>query len=285
VVLEISDANGKLVRRFSTDDKSTALPEKEVNVPMYWIRPERTPSNSAGMHRFLWDLHYPPPDSLDRDYPISAIPHDTPLYPLGPSALPGDYTVKLTVAGQSSSRPLTIKMDPRVKVSPEDLRSQFQTEMKIADDMHRDFEALDQVKAFRGKLQEAEKSAGAKSPALLKSIDEKAAAIEGTPGGYGAQYLSTPEARGLARLNSGLGTLLAIVQSADAAPTTQAITMLSELEKALDEQLTKWKELQAQDLPTLNKALKQAKLAPITISSPQSSPPASEMQSHHQDLD
>jgi len=61
--------------------------------------------------------------------------------------------------------------------------------------------------------------------------------------------------------------------------------MLSELEKALDEQLTKWKELQAQDLPTLNKALKQAKLAPITISSPQSSPPASEMQSHHQDLD
>ena len=282
-VLEISDANGKLVRRFSTDDKSTALPEKEVNVPMYWIRPERTPSNSAGMHRFNWDLHYPPPDSLDHDYPISAIPDDTPLYPLGPSALPGDYTVKLTVAGQSSSRPLTIKMDPRVKVSAEELRAQFQAEMKIADDMHRDFEALEQVKALRTKLQEAEKSG--KAPALVKSTDEKAASIEGTPGGYGAQYLSTPEARGLARLNSGFGSVLAVVQSADAAPTTQAMAMLSELEKALDEQLTKWKELQAQDLPALNKALKQAKLATITIPSPQDSPTPSEMRSHHQDMD
>jgi len=283
VVLEISDANGKLVRRFSTDDKSTALPEKEVNVPMYWIRPERTPSNSAGMHRFIWDLHYPPPDSLDHDYPISAIPHDTPLYPLGPSALPGDYTVKLTVAGQSSSRPLTIKMDPRVKASPEELRAQFQAEMKIADDMHRDFEALEQVKAFRSKLQEAEKSG--KAPALVKSTNEKASLIEGTPGGYGAQYLSPPEARGLARLNSGFGNVLAIVQSADAAPTTQALAMLSELEKALDEQLAKWKELQAQDLPALNKALKQAKLATITISDAKDSPSPSEMHSHHIDMD
>jgi hypothetical protein len=174
-------------------------------------------------------------------------------------------------------------MDPRVKASPEDLRAQFQAEMKIANDMHRDFEALEQVKALRSKLQEAAKSA--KAPALVKATDEKAALIEGTPGGYGAQYLSTPEARGLARLNSGFGSLLAIVQSADAAPTTQAIAMLSELEKALDEQLTKWKELQAQDLPALNKALKQAKLATITIPSPGDLPASGEMHSQHQDLE
>jgi photosystem II stability/assembly factor-like uncharacterized protein len=285
VVLEISDSNGKLVRRFSSDDKPSAPPDIELNVPTYWIRPERVPATSPGMHRFVWDLHYPPPDSLERDYPISAIPHDTPLYPLGPAVLPGDYTVKLAVGGKSYNRPLTVKMDPRVKASFDDLRAQFQTEMKIADAMHHDFEALQQVQSFRGKLKEIEKTAGAKAPALLKSTDEKAALIEGTVGGYGAEYLSTPAARGLARLNSGLNSLLAVVQSADAAPTKQATAMLSELEKALEEQLARWQQLQAQDLPALNKALKQAKLATITLQGPNAgaSPAPGEVRSRHED--
>jgi photosystem II stability/assembly factor-like uncharacterized protein len=284
VVLEISDANGKLVRRFSSDDKSMAPAEKGINVPTYWIRPERT---SAGMHRFIWDLHYPPPDALERDYPISAIPHDTPLYPLGPAVLPGDYTVKLIAGGKSYSRPLTIKMDPRVKASADDLREQFQAETKITDAMHRDFQALRQVQALRTKLKETSQAASSKTPALLKPTDEKAALIEGTPGGYGAQYLSTPAGRGLARVNSGFGTLLAIVQSADAAPTSQAMATLGELEKALEEQLTAWQQMQAQDIPALNKALKQAKLPTITVPGPDSkaSGTTPEMDVHHEDLE
>src|SRR5262249_14289758 len=160
-----------------SDDKSSAPPEKEINVPTYWVRPERLPSASAGMHRFIWDLHYPAPDSLDRDYPISAIPHDTPLYPLGPTAVPGDYTVKLIVGGKTYSRPLTLKMDPRVKISAEDLHKQFQAEMKIADALHRDFEALQQVQALRAKLKRVGDASGAKAPGQLKSVDEKAALI------------------------------------------------------------------------------------------------------------
>ena len=287
VVLEISDANGKLVRRISSDDKSTAPPEMEINVPLYWVRPERTVSTSAGMHRFIWDLRYPPPDALERDYPISAIPRDTPLYPLGAAVLPGDYTVKLTAGGKCYSRPLTIKMDPRVKASADDLRAQFQAETKIADAIHRDFQALQQLRAFRGKLKDVAQAAGAKAPALLKPTNEKAALIEGTPGGYGAQYLSTPAGRGLARLNSGFSTLLAIVQSADATPTSQAVVTLGELEKALEEQLTNWQQMQTQDIPALNKALKQAKLPAITIPGPDSkaSGATREMHTRHEDLE
>ena len=77
------------------------------------------------MHRFVWDLHYPPPDSLEHEYPISAIYHDTPRTPLGPPVLPGKYSVKLTVNGISYTQPLTIKMDPRVKVTVADLALQF----------------------------------------------------------------------------------------------------------------------------------------------------------------
>jgi hypothetical protein len=69
----------------------------------------REPVGSAGMHRFLWDLTYPAPDVLDRDYPISAIYHDTPLYPLGATVLPGEYKVVLTVDGKSYTQTLELK--------------------------------------------------------------------------------------------------------------------------------------------------------------------------------
>jgi len=42
------------------------------------------------MHRFVWDLHGEPPKSLNKEFPISAIVHDTPLLPLGAWALPGN---------------------------------------------------------------------------------------------------------------------------------------------------------------------------------------------------
>src|SRR5271170_4750163 len=71
-----------------------------------------TGSASRGMHRFIWDLTYPAPDVLTRDYPISAIYHDTPLYPLGAAVLPGQYKVELSVGGKSYTQTLNMKMDP-----------------------------------------------------------------------------------------------------------------------------------------------------------------------------
>ncbi len=93
------------MRRFSSADKPEPVDEKELNVPTYWVRPPRTLSAGAGFHRFIWDLHWPPPDALSRghDYPMTAILQDTPRHPLGPWVLPGQYTVRLT-AGATTSR-------------------------------------------------------------------------------------------------------------------------------------------------------------------------------------
>jgi photosystem II stability/assembly factor-like uncharacterized protein len=266
VTLEIVDASGRVIRHVSSVDKPEPVNAKELNVPTYWVRPARTLSAAPGMHRFLWDLTYPAPDVLGHDYPISAIFHDTPRYPLGAAVLPGQYKVVLTVGGKTFSQLLTVRIDPRVKTSAEDLGRQFELDRKIADALHKDYEALQQVRSLRSQLKSlAGHAALAKTAAELEA---KAAPLEGEEGGYGTRYLSTPEGRSLSRLNSGLSTLVSALDTADAAPTTQQSAMFVELEKALEEQLSAWGQLKSKDIPELNEQLKKVGLPPIDLQKP-----------------
>jgi photosystem II stability/assembly factor-like uncharacterized protein len=266
VTLEILGASGNLIRRFSSADKPEVVNDKDFNVPMYWVRPPRTLSTAPGMHRFMWDLTYPPPDVLSRDYPISAIQHDTPLYPLGAALLPGKYTVKLTADGKTYSQPLEIRMDPRVKTSPEDLKRLFDLDRKIADALHRDFEAIQQVRGLRRQLKSlTDKKLSPEITQMIADLESKGAALEGDEGGYGTRFLSVPEGRSLARLNTGFSSVLSALDSADAPPTTQQVAVVGELEKALAEQLAAWEQLKLKDVAALNAQLKQAGLPAIDI--------------------
>src|SRR2546421_13073762 len=89
------------------------------------------------MHRFVWDLHYPLPNAIEHEYPISAIYKDTPRLPLGPTALPGAYQVKLTVNGRTFTHPLTVRMDPRVRMPAIGLQQQFTLATRLAGMMNR----------------------------------------------------------------------------------------------------------------------------------------------------
>ena len=226
VTIEIFDALKKLVRRYASDDKPEPI-DPELNVPTYWIRPTAIPDASAGMHQFVWDLHYAPPDALSHEYPISAIYRDTPRYPLGASVLPGVYTVKLTVDGKSYTQPLTVKMDPRVKTPAAGLLQQFTLSTKVTDMMHRDYEALDEVKALR-----------AKHP----DLEQEAAALEGSGGG---RFGRGAAGESLSKLNGDLASVLGVLQGAEAAPTTQAVRAVTELEATLNRLLEKTSELKA----------------------------------------
>src|SRR6202035_3257450 len=134
VTLEILDSRGQLVRKFSSVDKPdiTEADLKKQLIPLYWLRPLRSLSSEAGMHRWTWDLHYAPPDSMRHEYPIAAVPGETPRYPLGPTALPGSYTARLTANGKTYTAAFTVKMDPRVKVSTAALDRKFQLETRLA---------------------------------------------------------------------------------------------------------------------------------------------------------
>jgi hypothetical protein len=207
---------------------------------------------------------------LEHDYPISAIDHDTPRYPLGAAVLPGVYKVVLTAAHETYSQTINIKMDPRVKTSRNDLTGQFELDRKIADALHKDYGAVQEVRSLRAQLKPltALDTKNAKRKAITKTaadLEAKSAALEGEEG---ARYLSTPEGRTLVRLNGGLGTLLNGLDTADAAPTTQQSAIFVELEKAWQEQLAAWSDMKSKDVSGLNEQLKKARLPAIDLQKP-----------------
>jgi photosystem II stability/assembly factor-like uncharacterized protein len=260
VKLQILDANGKIVRAFSSTDKPDATMEqlgKELNVPLYWIRPPQILSDNAGAHRFVWDLRTPPPASLRHEYPISAIAHDTPRLPVGPAVMPGMYTVKLDVAGQTFTQPLEIKMDPRITAPVDQLDQQFRLASRICDAMNASFAALGQVRAVRAQLKELERQAPKGELAdAIHALEQKIAAFEGAPPGFG----QAAHQDSFAQLNGQFGQLLGVVDGADAAPTQTAQDTTGDLERALTALQNKWDDVKAHDVPTLNDQLRRANL-------------------------
>ena len=130
VTLEVSDAAGQIVRRYSSGDATPPVTD-EGNVPSYWIRPPVAPGKNAGMHRFVWDLHYPPPKADAFSFPIAAVPGNTPRQPLGPWVVPGRYTLTLIAGAVRAEQPLVIRMDPRAKASRQALDEQFALSMRL----------------------------------------------------------------------------------------------------------------------------------------------------------
>src|SRR5262249_45673633 len=191
-----------------------------------WIRPPRTLPATAGSHRFVWDLHYPPAEGSPRTYPISAVWGDTPLGPLGPAVMPGTYTVKLTVGGKSFEQPLVVKMDPRVTTPAAGLGEQFKLSMGCYGGMEEGGARGTQVRAGRKQLEDR-KAKAADRAAMIDAIDLKMTALEGPAGGGKGFRNPQPQEPSLGRVAGELGRLMAILQGADATPTTQATTAVN----------------------------------------------------------
>jgi photosystem II stability/assembly factor-like uncharacterized protein len=254
VILEILDSHGNLVRRYRSDDQPDVT-EKQIdalNVPTYWIRRPRILPASPGSHRWIWNLHYPDPSVLTHEYPISAIYHDTPRLPLGPSVLPGTYTVRLTVDGRTYTQPLTVKMDPRVHTPESDLQQQFTLASRVSALIERDFTAIAEARSVLAGLDTANAHVGATDASLRGAINMLHARIE---------------ALAITRVNRELSSLLQTIDGADARPTTQAAAAVPAMQQALDSALSAWNDVKGPGLDALNARLEAAGVHGITIPS------------------
>jgi hypothetical protein len=264
VTLEILDAQGKLVWRFSSTDQHGPTQEElqKQLIPLYWVRKPRQLSTAAGMHRWVWDLHYPAPTAMRHDYPSAAIPHDTPRYPLGPTVLPADYTVRLTVDGKPFTAPLKVKIDPRIKTVPAALEKKFAVETRLASLLSESSLALQQGSSIREQLEKVASQAAAPAKAAIQSFEEKLSTLMGAPGGF----FAPPSAEvTLSRLNGNASTLYRQVWQVDAAPTSSQMEGLATTEHDSPDLLKRWNELKALDLPALNRLLRESKVTEIKL--------------------
>ena len=234
VTLEFSDAAGKLVRRYSSDDPAEQ-PDPMLAIPRYWPRPPQSLANTPGVHRFVWDLHLAPVPGVRATYPIAAVAHNTAPEPTSPWVLPGVYTVKLTAAGKSYTQKLTVRMDPRVHTALAALTEQFALSKQLYDDELTCEKILDEIRALRPKV------------AQSKDLDQKLTALAGASGGRGGGGRGGPA--GPDTLNSvrgALGNLQRLIQGADVAPTAQETAAAADRRKAFAALQQRWTALQSE---------------------------------------
>jgi photosystem II stability/assembly factor-like uncharacterized protein len=123
IQIDILNQQKEVIRTFKSNDTLYKIPD--VNIPLYWIRPQKIVSNQSGMHRLLWDMKYTPLN-LPVSYPMTAVKNNTAPDATAPWVLPGTYTVRMTIGSKTLEQPLEIKMDPRVKTALIDLQRQHQ---------------------------------------------------------------------------------------------------------------------------------------------------------------
>jgi photosystem II stability/assembly factor-like uncharacterized protein len=108
VTIEILNPAGTVVRRQSSSDSAPAVDVNAIAVNEVWQHRPDPPSGAAGAHRFVWDLHPTPPPAGRGGRGGGGGGRGS-----VPPVAPGNFSVKLTVNGQSYTQPLVVKPDPR----------------------------------------------------------------------------------------------------------------------------------------------------------------------------
>lgn len=131
VTLEILDASGRVIRRMSSVAEAPVPEAARPPHPNYWLATPAGLAANAGGNRANWDLRHDAPKAFTHSFEINANLGLTPASPEGPLALPGAYTVRLTVDGKPYTQRLTVRNDPRSRATLAALTAQHRLLMSL----------------------------------------------------------------------------------------------------------------------------------------------------------
>jgi photosystem II stability/assembly factor-like uncharacterized protein len=126
VTLEILNASGDVLRSFSSEGLAAGAGEaRDPEQPRTERAGMTRVPKRAGANRFAWDLRYPGSPAPDKTRGAA-----------GPRVVPGKYQVRLTVGEVPETRPLEVRVDPRVAadgVTQADLEEQLALSLRVRD--------------------------------------------------------------------------------------------------------------------------------------------------------
>uniref|UniRef100_Q01XN3 Sortilin N-terminal domain-containing protein n=1 Tax=Solibacter usitatus (strain Ellin6076) TaxID=234267 RepID=Q01XN3_SOLUE len=279
VKLEILNPQGKVVRSYTSNDTGRnpdpAIDPVAYNKvcqqtptapdcanPLYWVGATQVLKTGAGMHRFLWDMHYDPiPGGGGGGRGgggggNGAVPHRTYTGVNSPWVAPGAYSVRLTANGQSLTQPITVKMDPRVKITPAvqqifTLTTQMETRAATAAAAYKEARAmLDKVKA---------RPLSPANDTLIKQLEDIApvaapdagggrAGRGGGGGGFGAPAEPLPPPT-LATIGGQMVGAVMAMQGAEMPPTAAQLQACTQQDAAYTALMARWSALKAKVSP------------------------------------
>ncbi len=224
VTLEIIDIQGEVIRKYSSKDAQESIDTTAMPHPTYWIKPQAQLSIAAGHHRFVWDLRYAAPKGAKRQLAIASVYRRTPSGPQGPLAAPGNYTVRLTVDGKTTEQPVTVKLDPRVKISDTDLKLQTDNSLICYQAYHELQTMKEDIETQlngKKKLKKTQYTSlkdmmGTGSPELPDFL-------------YGSIHEAATTHETIVGLQDKFLYVMAVLQSADARPTTATLEAVKKL--------------------------------------------------------
>jgi photosystem II stability/assembly factor-like uncharacterized protein len=266
VTIEILDASGTVVRKFSSN-KTEPLEEPldpDDKKPEKQIKPE------DGLNRFVWDLRY---DEANR----------VPGYFLweynegakGPLALPGNYQVRLTANGKTLTAPLEVKIDPRVTVSQADLEKQFKLEMNVREQLNRVYDAVNQIQDVREQLEGLKKRvvpSDSTKPLLdgASALEAKLIAVRDPLINFKISA-SEDSLAYVPGIDAKLAFLsMAVAGFADSAPTEAENREFDKLKKQTEELLARWDQVRTADIGTFQKLAAEQNIHSIYVPDVQS---------------
>jgi photosystem II stability/assembly factor-like uncharacterized protein len=259
VTLQILDAQGHILRHFSSAEKQPANRPLLPIVERWFPKPEML-ATSPGEHRFVWDLAAGGSSAGLGDDDAD----DEAGSPAGPRVPPGNYMLRLNVDGTSLDRTLHVTMDPRAAATPQVLEQQFSFAEGVYTQLLASRKAMAELESVESQLKKLDTDDDPDS--LKNAIRSTQAKLENIRGGdRDAQQQSGEHEAGLAEATSGLGTDLRVVESGDRIAPADATEIFTEMKKASQEGIEAWQHFRTVDLATLNTALTAAHREPLKI--------------------
>jgi hypothetical protein len=284
--LTITDAGGKKVREIEcrAPKPGAAEAKKPVEDEAF---PDVEPSpceTKPGINRWWWDLR----SERSTEIRLRTTPLSAPDVPFGPEgwrkpptvgrlsvlAVPGTYTVTLTVGEEKFTQKLAVLKDPHTVGSESDIQAQTRVQTALYNELNAMASIVNQIESLRSQLVALGKGLGTDdvSKPLRKAADdlaEKFAGIEGTLLQLKLTGRGQDDCRWSPMLLQKVGYLSnQLDSSADFPPTTQQTAVQEELQQRGDKAAQDFQQLVEKDLAAFNTMLREHNISNIYLKTP-----------------
>ena len=241
VKLEILDASGKVIAEVMNPPKEKGINRAVWNLALTGPKQRRPPPPEAAAFGFA---------------------------PRGPLALPGTYTVRLSVGDKTQEQKVEVKLDPTVNTPLADLQMAYDHSSKVMEMLSNLNQSLQKLDALKAQLEQTEKTLKANQPDApkdlmttisdgIKQMTELSNKVSVAPSdGLGYRESS--------KLAEKLARLFSLLEGANAAPTPAMKEFFAEVQPEYQSAINELSQFLTNAVPKLNDKLK-AGGAPILI--------------------